>query len=141
MLAREVPWGLFHLFGGLLVLVAGAEHAGLFLPLVGAVAAAEPLGVFGLPAVVFGMAVLANVMNNLPAALHRGIRPGEPVPRCTRRGDLAAAVIVGVNLGPNLTTVGSLATTPCILAPRHREPGSRTLARRRPRECTLGGGG
>ena len=111
MLAREVPWGLFHLFGGLLVLVAGAEHAGLFLPLVGAVAAAEPLGVFGLPAVVFGMAVLANVMNNLPAALHRGIRPGEPVPRCTRRGDLAAAVIVGVNLGPNLTTVGSLATT------------------------------
>ena len=126
--------------GGLLVLVAGAEHAGLFLPLVGVVAAAEPLGVTGLPAVVFGMAVLANVMNNLPAALIAASALGS-LPPDAARGDLATAVIVGVNLGPNLTTVGSLATTPCILAPRHREPGSRTLAPRRPRECTLGGRG
>jgi arsenical pump membrane protein len=50
-------------------------------------------------------AVLANVVNNLPAtlvllgALGTGTHPG-----------LVLAVLLGVNIGPNLTYVGSLAT-------------------------------
>lgn len=49
-------------------------------------------------------ALLANVINNLPAvlALLPLVRPGGPGP--------VLAVLIGVNLGPNLTYVGSLAT-------------------------------
>ncbi|MGW1025431.1 SLC13 family permease [Streptomyces sp. NPDC002577] len=49
-------------------------------------------------------AVLANVINNLPAvlALLPLVAPGGPGP--------VLAVLIGVNLGPNLTYVGSLAT-------------------------------
>ncbi|GAA2447769.1 arsenic transporter [Streptomyces glaucus] len=49
-------------------------------------------------------AVLANVINNLPAvlALLPLAAPGGPGP--------VLAVLIGVNLGPNLTYVGSLAT-------------------------------
>lgn len=50
-------------------------------------------------------AVLANVVNNLPATLVllAALGPGAPT-------GLVLAVLVGVNLGPNLTYVGSLAT-------------------------------
>jgi arsenical pump membrane protein len=61
----------------------------------------------GLPALlaVAGLAaVLANVINNLPAilALLPIVAPGGPGP--------VLAALIGVNLGPNLTYVGSLAT-------------------------------
>jgi arsenical pump membrane protein len=55
------------------------------------------------------MAVLANALNNLPAALVAASALGD-LAAGVERSDLAAAVIVGVNLGPNLTTIGSLAT-------------------------------
>lgn len=48
-------------------------------------------------------AVLANLVNNLPAALLL-------IPVATGRPGLLLAVLIGVNVGPNLTYVGSLAT-------------------------------
>jgi Na+/H+ antiporter NhaD/arsenite permease-like protein len=66
---REVPWTLFPLLAGLLLLVKGAETVGLLAPLVGAVEASARLGATGLPVAVLGMAALANMLNNLPAAL------------------------------------------------------------------------
>ncbi len=49
-------------------------------------------------------ALLANVVNNLPATLVLlGALGGHPAPVAV------LAVLVGVNLGPNLTYVGSLA--------------------------------
>jgi arsenical pump membrane protein len=118
-LAGEVPWGLFPLFGGLLLLVRGADRTGLFSPLVEAVAAADRLGTAGLPLVVVEMAVLANLLNNLPAALVASSALGSLPPDAVR-SEVAAAVIVGVNLGPNLTTIGSLATMLWLLLLRRR---------------------
>ena len=66
---REVPWGLLGLVAGLLLLVGGAQQAGLFAPLVAVIDTAATLGPTGLPVMVVGMALLANVINNLPAAL------------------------------------------------------------------------
>ena len=66
-----------------------------------------------------GMAVLANVLNNLPAALIAASALGSLAPGI-ERSDLAAAVIVGVNLGPNLTTIGSLATMLWLVLMRRR---------------------
>jgi arsenical pump membrane protein len=48
-------------------------------------------------------AVLANVVNNLPATLLL-------VPVAAGRPGLLLAILLGVNIGPNLTYVGSLAT-------------------------------
>lgn len=60
----------------------------------------------GLPALlalVFGAALLANVVNNLPATLALvPLVAGNPV--------AVLAVLLGVNIGPNLTYAGSLAT-------------------------------
>ncbi len=116
--AREVPWALFPLFAGLLLLVNGAEHAGIFSRLVDAIAASARLTVAA-PAIIFGTAVLANTINNLPAALVAGSALAGLPPEVLR-GDLVAGVLVGVNLGPNLTTAGSLATMLWLLLLRRR---------------------
>jgi arsenical pump membrane protein len=116
---QEVPWTLFPLLAGLLLLVGGAEHIGLVSPLAHMVDASARLGADGLPLAVLGMAVLANVINNLPAALVAASALGA-LPPGVERSDLAAAAIVGVNLGPNLTTVGSLATMLWLVLMRRR---------------------
>ncbi|MDQ2709178.1 MAG: SLC13 family permease [Actinomycetota bacterium] len=85
------------------VVVAGVSTHGLGA----AIAAILPTTptLLGLLAVAGLAAVLANVVNNLPAtlvmltALGSGAHPG-----------LVLAMLIGVNIGPNLTYVGSLAT-------------------------------
>jgi arsenical pump membrane protein len=59
----------------------------------------------GLLAVAGAAAVLANVVNNLPATLLLlAVLGSAPAP------GIVLAVLLGVNIGPNLTYVGSLAT-------------------------------
>jgi arsenical pump membrane protein len=60
-------------------------------------------GLAGLLAAAVLAAVLANVVNNLPATLML-------VPLVAHSPGLVLAVLLGVNIGPNLTYVGSLAT-------------------------------
>jgi arsenical pump membrane protein len=60
-------------------------------------------GLLGLLAVAGLAALLANLLNNLPATLVL-------VPAVASSRGLLLAVLIGVNVGPNLTYVGSLAT-------------------------------
>lgn len=60
-------------------------------------------GLVGLLAVAVLAAVLANVVNNLPATLML-------TPLVAHSPGMVLAVLLGVNVGPNLTYVGSLAT-------------------------------
>ncbi|TDB76775.1 ArsB/NhaD family transporter [Micromonospora sp. KC723] len=60
-------------------------------------------GLLGLLAAALLAAVLANLVNNLPATLML-------VPLVAHSPGLVLAVLIGVNIGPNLTYVGSLAT-------------------------------
>jgi arsenical pump membrane protein len=60
-------------------------------------------GLLGLLAVAGLAALLANLLNNLPATLVL-------VPAVAQSHGLLLAVLLGVNVGPNLTYVGSLAT-------------------------------
>ena len=65
-------------------------------------------------AVAFGTALLANVANNLPVGLLAGTVLGaHPV-----AAQLAQATLVGVDLGPNLSVTGSLATLLWLVALR-----------------------
>jgi arsenical pump membrane protein len=99
--AAEPAFLLFVL--GLGVIVATAAHDGLG----SAVASLLPSGssLPALLAVAALSAVLANVVNNLPATLIL-------IPAAAAAGGQATllAMLVGVNVGPNLTYVGSLAT-------------------------------
>ncbi|KOY56047.1 hypothetical protein ADK59_21225 [Streptomyces sp. XY332] len=63
-------------------------------------------GLWALLAIALVAAMLANLINNLPAtlALLPLAAPAGPGP--------VLAVLIGVNIGPNLTYVGSLATEP-----------------------------
>ena len=86
---------------GLAVVVLAVRRQGLD----GAVAALVPrdTGLVGLLVAAGVAAVLANVLNNLPATLVL-------LPAVAHAPGLVLAVLVGVNVGPNLTYVGSLAT-------------------------------
>jgi arsenical pump membrane protein len=112
---RHVSWSVLPLVAGLFVLVealngAGAAHdvAWLFArcsawpPPAGALASS------------FGIAGLSNLMNNLPSGLLAGgALQSFPAPLHIRD-----AVLIGVDLGPNLSVTGSLATILWLIALR-----------------------
>jgi len=102
ILARAVEPGFLIFVLGLAVIVQAASDNGL----AAAVRDLLPAGT-SLPdllAIAAISAVLANLVNNLPATLI-------VVPVAVTGGDGAVlAALIGVNVGPNLTYVGSLAT-------------------------------
>jgi arsenical pump membrane protein len=81
-------------------------------------------GLAGLLAVAVLAAVLANLVNNLPATLML-------TPLVTHSPGLVLATLLGVNIGPNLTYVGSLATLLWrqILHARDHPPAAREFLR------------
>ncbi len=99
--ATDPLFCLFVLALGVVVAAVGAQGLtdGLRAVLPGTASLAGLLAVAGIAA------VLANVVNNLPATLVLLTALG-PTPSA----GLVLAVLLGVNIGPNLTYVGSLAT-------------------------------
>ena len=109
---REAPWALLGgiswavlpLVAGLFVLVAGLERTGL-LPWFGALlqqgGAAASAWAGGI-----GIAVVSNGVNNLPA----GLIAGQTVTKVAVPQTVTDALLIGVDLGPNLSVTGSLAT-------------------------------
>lgn len=94
---RGVSWSVLPMVAGLFIMVAALDKAGL----------ARELATWagsGLVPVAAGLALFSNIANNLPvgllaAHLFAGAAPG-----------VKAAALVGVDLGPNLSVTGSLAT-------------------------------
>lgn len=107
------------LVAGLFVIVEALERAG-GLNVVASVfrwCAGLP-HIAGALAASFGIGVLSNVMNNLPSGLLaggalQGLRVPPYIPSYIRD-----AVLVGVDLGPNLSVTGSLATILWLIALR-----------------------
>jgi arsenical pump membrane protein len=62
----------------------------------------------------FGVALISNLMNNLPS----GLISGSAVRAAGVTGALRNAVLIGVDLGPNLSVTGSLATILWLIAIR-----------------------
>jgi arsenical pump membrane protein len=104
---KDISWGVLPLVAGLFVLVEALEKTGAteaLTALLGHLATQSAT----LAAWVSGavLAVGCNLVNNLPAGLLAGrvVETGN-VPEQVR-----AAVLIGVDLGPNLSVTGSLAT-------------------------------
>ncbi len=113
--AKEISWGTLALVAGLFVMVDAVESVGALkltqaalhwtqglAPAVGALVTGSVVGIAN------------NLVNNLPL----GLIAGGTVQAAHVRGLLADAVLIGVDLGPNLSVTGSLATILWLLALR-----------------------
>jgi arsenical pump membrane protein len=105
--AKDVSWSVLPLVAGLFVLVEALEKTGVLQMLADTLksyAAADPTATAwaGGAAVAFG----ANLVNNLPA----GLLAGAAVQAAAVSQKVAGAILIGVDLGPNLSVTGSLAT-------------------------------
>ena len=114
-LAKEISWSTLLLVAGLFVMVDAVESLGALRDTQQALAWAQhlPAAVSAL-VVSFGVGVLNNLVNNLPL----GLIAGATVQAVHLKGILANAVLIGVDLGPNLSVTGSLATILWLLAMR-----------------------
>lgn len=107
IIVKGVSWGVLPLVAGLFVLVEALDKSGL-IGMISAVLRYATESAPGKAAGVTGilLALLTNLMNNLPA----GLIAGSAV-RADNLPDLIkSTVLIGVDLGPNLSVTGSLAT-------------------------------
>ncbi|WP_284258628.1 SLC13 family permease [Acidocella aquatica] len=102
-MVKNISWDVLPLVAGLFVMVAALDRTGL----VGALAAAlrQAGGAAGWRAGL-GLGVLVNLVNNLPA----GLLAGHALAQAQLAPQVSAAALVGIDLGPNLSVTGSLAT-------------------------------
>ncbi len=114
-LVREISWGTLALVAGLFIIVDAVESLGALKLTSGWLAWAEHLpSVAGALVTGFAVAVANNLVNNLPL----GLIAGGTLQAAHAKGLLADAVLIGVDLGPNLSITGSLATILWLLALR-----------------------
>jgi len=120
-LAREISWATLLLVAGLFVLVDAVESQGALQLTQRWLVWASSLGQsVGALVVGFGVGVANNLVNNLPL----GLIAGGTIQAAHTKGLIANAVLIGVDLGPNLSVTGSLATILWLLALR-KDPGDR----------------
>jgi arsenical pump membrane protein len=113
--AREISWSTIALVAGLFILVDAVQSIGALRWTEGALRWAEHLAaVPGALAAGFVVGVANNLVNNLPL----GLMAGQALKSAHTSRLMAAAVMIGVDLGPNLSVSGSLATILWLIALR-----------------------
>ena len=104
---KDISWAVLPLVAGLFVLVEALDKTGLIrtigdtLHRAAQASAAETAWGAGVL-----IAFLCNVMNNLPA----GLIAGSAVQSAHVGDQVTSAILIGVDIGPNLSVTGSLAT-------------------------------
>jgi arsenical pump membrane protein len=119
-LGREISWSLLLFIGGMLIVVRAVENLGLtalFGRALLQLAGASPLKAVVLTA--GGTALGANLINNVPMALVMISVLGS-IGAPALKPAMVYAAIFGADLGPNLTTIGSLATMVWLLILRRK---------------------
>jgi arsenical pump membrane protein len=107
-----ISWSILPLVAGLFVLVEAMNRNGMLRVIKGALGwSARQPKLIGYLASSAGTAYLTNAMNNLPVGLAAGAA-------LKATPNLLQAVLIGVNLGPNLSVTGSLATILWLMALR-----------------------
>ncbi len=111
----HISWSVVPLVAGLFVIVQGMNSAGALSAAVRGLQQMEKMG--GVRASLgssFGVALISNLMNNLPS----GLIAGAAVESAHSSHLIQSAVLIGVDLGPNLSVSGSLATILWLIAIR-----------------------
>jgi arsenical pump membrane protein len=117
-IAKGVSWSVLPLVAGLFVIVEALQNAGLLrLGLTGLQALAETTTWVAKGTAALVVAVLSNGMNNLPM----GLMSGTAIRHSQETSVVAHAILIGVDLGPNLSVTGSLATILWLIALRREK--------------------
>ncbi len=104
---KGISWSVLPLVAGLFVIVEALDRTGVTTILadqlvsLASVSDGYAVGVAGT-----FVAVICNLVNNLPA----GLLAGSVVQAAHVSDKVAGAILIGVDLGPNLSVTGSLAT-------------------------------
>lgn len=103
---RSVSWSVLPLVAGLFVLVEALDRTGVIAWVAGGLRglAVDPLRGAAWSGTI--LAVTSNLMNNLPAGLIASTAVAQAQPPRV----IVDALLIGVDLGPNLSITGSLAT-------------------------------
>jgi arsenical pump membrane protein len=114
-IVRRISWSVLPLVAGLFILMGAIVSVGALRYTAAALAWAERLPA-ALGALVIGAVVGLgnNVINNLPL----GLIAGSTLNSAHVQGVIQNAVLIGVDLGPNLSVTGSLATILWLIAMR-----------------------
>jgi arsenical pump membrane protein len=114
-LLKDVSWGIIPLVAGLFVLVEGLNNTGVISHLTSLLSFGAKQSVTAMAWIAgTGLAFVTNLINNLPAGLiaQSAIAPAHPA------GAVTGALLIGIDLGPNLSVTGSLATILWLIALR-----------------------
>ncbi|MDN3567137.1 arsenic transporter [Paeniroseomonas aquatica] len=112
---RGIAWGVLPLVAGLFVLVEALQRTGVTAVLAGLLQDLVRHSVTEATWIAGGaLAIGTNLVNNLPA----GLVAGRVVELAQVPEPVRAAVLIGVDLGPNLSVTGSLATILWLIALR-----------------------
>lgn len=116
--AKGVSWAVLPLVAGLFLIVEALANAGLLqLGLTGLKLLASTSAWAAKYASAFAVALLSNGMNNLPV----GLMSRNAIQHAHEAGLAAHAILIGVDLGPNLSVTGSLATILWLIALRREK--------------------
>lgn len=112
---KDVSWSVLPLVAGLFILVEGLNKTGVLPALARALkddAAAAPHLTSWVSGI--GVAIASNLVNNLPM----GLIAADTSHLAQTPAQITAAILIGVDLGPNLSVTGSLATILWLIALR-----------------------
>jgi arsenical pump membrane protein len=114
-MAKEISWGTLALVAGLFIMVDAVESIGALKLTQSALHWAQSLApIFEAFVTSFVVGISNNLLNNLPL----GLIAGGTLQAAHAKGLIANAVLIGVDLGPNLSVTGSLATILWLIALR-----------------------